>query len=45
VGEFDIITRFDLAGAGPNLVNLRSGNNVAGFGAGELLSFGIVNNN
>src|ERR1039458_4270589 len=41
VGEFDIITRFDLAGAGPNLVNLRAGNNLAAFGAGELLSFGI----
>ena len=44
-GEFDIITRFDLAGSGPNLVNLRSGNNTAGFGSGELLSFGIVNGN
>jgi hypothetical protein len=44
-GEFDILTRFDLAGAGPNLVNLRTGNNVAGFGNGELLSFGIVNGN
>ena len=45
VGEFDIITRFDVAGAGPNLVNLRTGNNGATFGAGELLSFGIVNGN
>jgi hypothetical protein len=45
VGEFDIITRFDIAGAGPNLVNLRSGNNLASFGSGELLSFGIVNDN
>jgi hypothetical protein len=44
-GEFDIITRFDLAGAGPNLVNLRAGNNTAGFSNGELLSFGIVNGN
>ncbi len=44
-GEFDIITRFDIAGAGPNLVNLRSGNNIASFGSGELLSFGIVNGN
>jgi hypothetical protein len=44
-GEFDIITRFDLAGVGPNLVNLRAGNNLAGFSAGELLSFGIVNGN
>lgn len=43
--EFDIITRFDLAGAGPNLVNLRTGNNTASFGAGELLSFGLVNGN
>jgi hypothetical protein len=45
VGEFDIITRFDNAGAGPNLVNLRAGNNPASFGSGELLSFGIVNGN
>jgi len=45
VGEFDIITRFYIAGAGPNLVNLRTGNNTAAFGAGELLSFGIVNGN
>ena len=44
-GEFDIITRFDIAGAGPNLVNLRAGNNLASFGSGELLSFGLVNNN
>jgi PEP-CTERM motif len=44
-GEFDIITRFDIAGAGPNLVNLRAGNNLASFSAGELLSFGIVNGN
>ncbi len=44
-GQFSIITRFDIAGAGPNLVNLRSGNNLASFGAGELLSFGIVNGN
>ncbi len=45
LGEFDIITRFDIAGAGPNLVNLRSGNNLAAFSSGELLSFGLVNNN
>jgi hypothetical protein len=45
VVEFDIITRFDLAGAGPNLVNIRTGNNTAAFGGGELLSFGIVNGN
>ena len=45
VGEFDVITRFDIAGAGPNLVNIRSGNTLAAFGAGELVSFGIVNGN
>ncbi|HVM47472.1 MAG TPA: PEP-CTERM sorting domain-containing protein [Candidatus Acidoferrum sp.] len=45
VGEFDVITRFDVAGLGPNLVNIRAGNNTAAFGAGELLSFGIVNGN
>ena len=44
-GEFDITTRFNLAGNGPNLVNLRSGNDTANFGGGELLSFGIANNN
>ena len=44
-GQFSIITRFDLAGAGPNLIDLRSGNSLASFGAGELLSFGIVNGN
>jgi hypothetical protein len=43
VGSFSIITRFDIAGSGPNLVNLRSGNNLASFSGGELLSFGIVN--
>jgi len=43
--EFDILTRFDLAGVGPDLVNIRTGNNTASFGGGELLSFGIVNNN
>jgi len=43
--QFNIITRFDIAGAGPNLVNLRAGNNTASFSAGELLSFGIVNGN
>src|SRR5437016_2125646 len=42
-GEFDIFSRFDLAGIGPNLINIRSGNNTNGFGNGELLSFGIVN--
>lgn len=45
IGEFDIITRFDLAGSGANLVNLRNGNNTSGFGNGEFLSFGIVNGN
>lgn len=45
VGEFDVLTRFDLAGAGPNLVNIRTGNGLTAFGAGELLSFGIVNGN
>jgi hypothetical protein len=44
-GEFDIITRIDTAGANENLFNLRTGNNTAGFGSGELLSFGIVNGN
>jgi hypothetical protein len=43
--EFDILTRFDLAGSGPNLINLRAGNDTGGFGNGELLSFGIVNGN
>jgi len=42
-GEFSVLTRFDLAGVGPNLVNIRSGNTLATFGSGELLSFGIVN--
>ena len=46
MGEFDIITRFDIAASpGAGLVNIRSGNNTAAFGAGELLSFGIVNGN
>jgi hypothetical protein len=46
IGEFDIITRFDVADTpGSSLVNIRAGNNTAGFGAGELLSFGIVNGN
>ncbi len=46
VGEFDIITRFDVADSpGASLVNIRAGNNTASFGAGELLSFGIVNGN
>jgi len=44
-GTFSILTRFDVAGAGPNLVNIRAGNNTSSFGAGELLSFGIVNGN
>jgi len=44
-GEFDILTRFDVPGTGPNLVNLRAGNNTATFGSGELLSFGIVSGN
>jgi hypothetical protein len=45
-GEFDILTRFDVADSpGASLVNLRSGNNTTGFGAGELLSFGIANGN
>jgi hypothetical protein len=46
VGEFDILTRFDVADSpGASLVNIRSGNNTSAFGAGELLSFGIVNGN
>jgi len=46
LGEFDINTRFDVADSpGASLVNIRAGNNTAGFGAGELLSFGIVNGN
>ena len=44
-GDFSIITRFDMAGAGPNLVNLRAGNTTSSFSAGELLSFGILNGN
>ncbi len=44
-GDFSITTRFDLAGTGPNLVNLRVGNNTSSFGGGELLSFGIVGGN
>lgn len=43
-GEFSIITRFDIAGSGPNLVGLRSGNNTTSFASGELLAFGLVNN-
>lgn len=42
-GTFSILTRFDISGSGPNLVNIRAGNNTSGFGSGELLSFGIVN--
>ncbi len=44
-GDFSILTRFDVAGSGPNLVNLRVGNNTSSFGSGGLLSFGIVNGN
>jgi hypothetical protein len=44
-GIFSVDTRFDVAGAGPNLVNIRAGNNTSSFGSGELLSFGIVNGN
>jgi hypothetical protein len=44
-GQFNIITRFDIAGAGPNLVNLRAGNSLSSFSGGELLSFGLVNGN
>jgi hypothetical protein len=44
-GEFDIITRFDIAGNGTNGVDLRTGNSTAGLVNGELLSFGIVNSN
>ena len=44
-GEFDIIERFDLAGYGPNLFSIRSGNGTGSFGSGELLSFGIVSSN
>jgi hypothetical protein len=46
VVEFNVITRDDLAASpGAGLVNIRTGNNTAAFGAGELLSFGIVNGN
>jgi len=42
--QFDILLRFDTAYfPGASLVNLRAGNNMAGFAAGELFSFGIVN--
>lgn len=45
-GEFNILTRFDVADdPGSSEVNIRAGNNTSAFGAGELLSFGIVNNN
>jgi hypothetical protein len=44
-GEFQILTRFDLAGNNIDLVNLRAGNDTSGFGSGELLSFGLVNGN
>ncbi len=43
VGEFTVLTRFDLEGTGPSLVSIRAGNNTASFPSGELLSFGIVN--
>jgi hypothetical protein len=42
-GKFSIDTRFDLAGTGPNVVSIRSGNSLAGWATGSLLSFGIVN--
>ena len=46
VGEFDILTRFDVADSpGSSLVNIRAGNDTSAFSAGELLSFGIVNGN
>jgi hypothetical protein len=46
IGEFDILTRDDLAASpGGGLVNIRAGNNTSAFSAGELLSFGIVNGN
>jgi hypothetical protein len=45
VGQFSIVTRFDLTGSGPNLVNLRSGNVLSGFNFGQLLSFGLMNGN
>jgi len=45
VGDFSILTRFNIAGSGPNLVNLRTGNNTTTFGSGELISFGIVGGN
>jgi PEP-CTERM motif len=44
-GTFSILTRFDTSGSGLDLVNLRSGNSTSAFGGGELLSFGLVNNN
>ncbi len=45
-GEFDIITRYDVADSpGATLVNIRSGNDTSSFGGGERLSFGIVNGN
>jgi hypothetical protein len=45
-GEFDILTRFDVADSpGASLVNIRTGNNTTSFSSGELLSFGIVNGN
>jgi hypothetical protein len=46
VVEFDVLTRFDVAASpGGGLVNIRTGNNTSAFGAGELLSFGIINTN
>jgi hypothetical protein len=41
LGQFTILTRFDVAGYGPNLINLRTGNDTTGFASGELLAFGI----
>jgi hypothetical protein len=44
-GTFSIDTRFDIAGSGPNVVSIRTGNSLAGYASGSLLSFGIVNDN
>jgi len=45
IGEFDILTRFDVAGFGQNEIDLRTGNDTSDFNAGSLLSFGIDNGN
>src|SRR4051794_14652569 len=42
-GEFEVLTRFDIPGTGPNIVSIRSGNNTTAPTGGELLSFGITN--